>query len=68
MNLDHLRVQLDELERRAEEARDAEDWRRIVVECTALERSIGTAEDELERDLAALEGIRKRLHRIRARA
>ena len=68
MNLDHLRLQLDALEHRAEETRDPLEWRRIIVECTALERSIVTVEEELERNIAMLESIRKRLRRLRARA
>lgn len=68
MNLDHLRLQLDELEHRAEDTRDPMEWRRIIVECTALERSIVTVEEELERNIAMLEAIRKRLRRLRARA
>mgnify|MGYP005805777621 FL=1 len=68
MNLDHLRLQLDALEHRAEDTRDPMEWRRIIVECTALERSIVTVEEELERDIAMLEAIRKRLRRLRARA
>jgi len=68
MKLDHLRLQLDQLEHRAEDTRDPVEWRRIVVECTALERSIVTVEEELERDIAMLEAIRKRLRRLRARA
>ena len=67
MNLDHLRLQLDALEHRAEDTRDPLEWRRIIVECTALERSIVTVEDELERSLAMLEAVRKRLRRLRAR-
>ena len=68
MNLDHLRLQLDNLEHRAEDTRDPIEWRRIIVECTALERSIVTVEEELERTIAMLEAIRKRLKRLRARA
>ena len=68
MNLDHLRLQLDDLEHRAEDTRDPMEWRRIIVECTALERSIATVEEELERNIAMLEAIRKRLRRLRARA
>jgi predicted nucleic acid-binding Zn-ribbon protein len=68
MNLDHLRLQLDDLEHRADDARDAADRRQIGLECTALERSIVTVEEELERNIAMLEGIRKRLRRLRARA
>jgi predicted nucleic acid-binding Zn-ribbon protein len=68
MNLDHLRLQLDDLEHRAEGTRDPLEWRRIIVECTALERSIVNVEDELERNIAMLEAIRKRLRRLRARA
>ncbi|MGE0356110.1 MAG: hypothetical protein AB7P08_04275 [Burkholderiales bacterium] len=67
MNLDHLRLQLDGLEHRAEETRDPLEWRRIVVECTALERTIATVQDGLERDLAMLETVRRRLRRLRAR-
>jgi len=68
MILDHLRLQLDDLEHRAEDTRDPMEWRRIIVECTALERSIVTVEEELERNIAMLEAIRKRLRRLRARA
>jgi hypothetical protein len=68
MNLDHLRLQLDALEHRAEDTRDPLEWRRIIVECTALERSIVTVEEDLQRNLTMLEAIRKRLRRLRARA
>ncbi len=68
MNLDHLRLQLDELEHRADDARDAADRRQISLECTALERSIVAVEQEFERNIAMLEAIRKRLRRLRARA
>ncbi len=67
MNLDHLRLQLDDLEHRSEDTRDPMEWRRIIVECTALERSIVTVEEELERNIAMLEAVRKRLRRLRAR-
>lgn len=68
MNLDHLRLQLDELEHRADDARDAADRRQVSLECTALERSIVVVEQELERNIAMLEALRKRLRRLRARA
>jgi hypothetical protein len=68
MKLDHIRLQLDALERRAEETRDPVEWRRLSVECTALERSIVAIEDDLERDIAMLEAVRKRLRRLRAQA
>ena len=68
MNLDHLRLQLDELEHRADDARDAADRRQVSLECTALERSIVAVEQELERNLAMLEAVRKRLRRLRARS
>jgi hypothetical protein len=67
MNVDHLRLQLALLERRAEETRDPLEWRRIVVDCVGLERSIVTVEQGLERELAMLEEVRKRLRRLRAR-
>ena len=67
MNPDHLRLQLDDLEHRAEDTRDPLDRRRILMECTALERSIAAVHETLERDLAAIEAIRKRLRRLRAR-
>jgi hypothetical protein len=67
MNIDHLRVQLDEIERRAEETHDAIERQRIVAECTLLERSIAVVEDDLQREIAALEALRKRLRRVRAR-
>lgn len=67
MNVDHLRLQLDDLEHRSETARNALDRRRLIVECTALERSIGALQEGLQRDLAVLEAARKRLRRLRAR-
>ena len=67
MNLDHIRLRLDELEHRAEEARSRVDRSRIIVECTAMERSIASVAESLERDLAAVEAVRKRLRRLRAR-
>lgn len=67
MNLDHLRLQLDELEHRAEGARSRVDRSRIIVECTAIERSIASVRESLERDLAMIEAVRKRLRRLRAR-
>ncbi len=68
MTLEHLRLQLDELERRAEETRDPLEWRQIGMECTVLERSIVAIEEELDREVASLEAIRKRLRRLRARS
>ena len=68
MNFDHLRVQLDELERRAENTRDALEWRRIVAECTVLERSIAVLEEDLQREITMLETVRKRLRKLRARS
>jgi hypothetical protein len=67
MNVDHLRLQLDELEYRAEVARDSLEQRRINIECVALERAIVTVEQALERDIAMLEAVRLRLRRLRAR-
>lgn len=68
MNFDHLRQHLDDLEHRADDARDPADRRQIGLECTAMERSIVAVEQELERNMAMLEAIRKRLRRLRARA
>ncbi len=67
MNLDHLRQQLDALEHRSETVRDPLEWRRIVVECTTLERTVCAVEEERAREIALLEAIRKRLRRLRAR-
>ncbi len=67
MNLDHLRLRLDELERRAEETRDPLEWRQLGLECAVLERSIVSLEEDLDRNMAMLEAIRKRLRRLRAR-
>lgn len=67
MNVDHLRLQLDELEHRVEDTRDPVDRRRIIMECTAIERSIVSVHDALERDLATIEAVRQRLRRLRAR-
>jgi len=44
------------------------EWRRIIVECTALERSIVTVRRSSTRHRAMLEAVRKRLRRLRARA
>jgi predicted nucleic acid-binding Zn-ribbon protein len=67
VNFDHLRLQLDELERRADETRDPMQWRQIGMECTTLERTIVSLEEEMDRQVAMLEAIRKRLRRLRAR-
>ena len=68
MNLEHVRMQLDSLEHRAEDTRDPIEWRRLVAECTVLERNVATVEEALERDIAMLEAVRKRLRRLRARS
>jgi predicted RNase H-like nuclease (RuvC/YqgF family) len=68
MNLEHLRLQLDDLERRVEETRDPMERRRIGMECTVLERTVATVEEELAREIAMLEALRNRLRRLRARA
>lgn len=68
INLEHLRLQLDDLERRVEETRDPMERRRIGMECSMLERSVATVEEDLARDMAALESLRNRLRRLRARA
>jgi hypothetical protein len=60
-------MQLDSLEHRAEDTRDPIEWRRLIAECTILERSIANFEEELARELAMLEAVRKRLRRLRAR-
>jgi len=68
MNLDHLRLQLDDLERRVEETRDPMERRRIGMECTVLERTVVTIEEDLAREMAMLATLRNRLRRLRARA
>jgi predicted RNase H-like nuclease (RuvC/YqgF family) len=68
MNVEHLRLQLDELERRVEETRDPMERRRIGMECTVLERAVAVVEEELARDISTLEALRNRLRRLRARA
>lgn len=68
MNVEHLRLQLDDLERRVEETRDPMERRRIGMECTVLERAVAAVEEELARDISTLETIRSRLRRLRARA
>ena len=68
INLEHLRLQLDDLERRVEETRDPMERRRIGMECTVLERTVATVEEGLARDIAMLEVLRNRLRRLRARA
>jgi len=68
MNVEHLRLQLDDLERRVEETRDPMERRRIGMECTVLERAVAVVEEELARDISTLEALRNRLRRLRARA
>ncbi|MCM2327771.1 MAG: hypothetical protein NDI88_07790 [Lysobacter sp.] len=68
MNVDHLRLQLDDLERRVEETRDPMERRRIGMECTVLERTVAIIEEDLARDISMLETLRNRLRRLRARA
>lgn len=68
MNIDHLRLQLDELEHRVDEHRDADARRRIATDCVSLERAVEAAEERVRAETALLEQLRKRLKRLRARA
>ena len=68
MNIDHLRLQLDELEHRVDEHRDADARRRVATDCVSLERAVEAAEERVRAETALLEQLRKRLKRLRARA
>lgn len=66
--LAHLRLQVDDLERHAEEiADDPLEMRRLVLEAVALERALAALEEELAQQSAQIAAARTRLKRIRAR-
>ncbi len=62
----HLRLQLDELEHRAETASTVAARRMLLLEVVALERSLGATHERIKLDPRELELIRKRLRRLRA--
>ena len=64
--IEHLRLQLDELEHRAEELRNPDDRRRLMLDVIALERALGAAHERLALELQLVEAIRKRVRRLRA--
>lgn len=64
--IDQLRLQLDELEHRAEESRNPDDRRRLMLDVIALERALAAAHERLALEIQVLETIRKRVRRLRA--
>lgn len=65
-SLEHLRLQLDELEHRVEETRTVSARRRFMLDVVALERALAAAEESLALQSHQAENIRKRLRRLRA--
>ena len=66
--LAHLRLQVDDLERRAEEAAgDPLELRRLRLEAIALERSLAAVDADLQQQMADIKTARNRLKRLRAR-
>ncbi len=65
-SLEHLRLQLDELEHRVEETHTVGARRRFMLDVVALERALAAAEDSLAVQNQQAENIRKRLRRLRA--
>ncbi len=65
-SLEHLRLQLDELEHRVEETHTVSARRRFMLDVVALERALAAAEDSLAVQNQQVENIRKRLRRLRA--
>ncbi len=67
MNLDHLRIQIDELEHRAELMHDTIERRRLWQDCIAIERSLEAHAQRLVQETEQVEQARLRLKRVRAR-
>lgn len=67
-SIEHLRLALDELEHRVEQAKDPADRRRFTLDLTLLEREVALQEDRVVAMDQALRLIRKRLHRLRTLA
>jgi hypothetical protein len=65
--IDHLRIRIDALSHRVEEARQTGDTFRVSQECSELERAIQVHEDQLRRELADMDAAKIQLHRLRAR-
>ncbi len=66
--LAHLRLQVDDLERRAEDAAgDPLELRRLRLEAIALERSLAAVDADLQQQMADIKTARNRLKRLRAR-
>jgi CII-binding regulator of phage lambda lysogenization HflD len=64
--VEHLRIQLDELEKRVGTTRTASERRNFLLDLVALERSLGAAGERVATEGQQLEVIRKRLRRLRA--
>lgn len=63
---EHLRIQLDELEKRVETTRSARERRNFLLDVVALERSLNAVHERVSIEGRQLEAIRKRLRRLRA--
>jgi CII-binding regulator of phage lambda lysogenization HflD len=63
---EHLRRQMDELEKRVETTHSASERRRFLLDVVALERSLGAANERVAAEGQQLEVLRKRLRRLRA--
>jgi hypothetical protein len=63
-SIEHLRIQLDELEHRANGEQTGDTRRRILLEVVALERALGATHEPIAIDARELAVIRKRLRRL----
>jgi predicted nucleic acid-binding Zn-ribbon protein len=67
VHLEHIRLQIDELEHRAEEVSGPQERRRLTLDCIAIERSLVALEERLAQDAEYVARYRQRLKRIRTR-
>lgn len=60
----HLRLRVDQLTHRVEHVHDADERRRLSLECSELERAIGARVGELEQESADLAAAHRQLRRL----
>ncbi len=63
----HLRNQIDDLCWCVEQAKPSNDFRRLSMACSELERAVQMHEDALLREVADMETAKQALDRLKAR-
>jgi hypothetical protein len=66
ITIDHVRIEIDRLERETELTRDSVDNRRVLMDCMGLEYDIAVHEQRLAGELEREGKIRNRVQRLRA--